>query len=270
MSDFVEISHKELEGFEAYRELYATKNPPPEVPSVYSFRDAGLLYYGKIITTVSAVLLAGFRTAEQFYLSASQENVTLGMVEAVLSVLAIEGLILFLAADRAKRRERLHPFLETAGIVMALGISLLAGLGQSIRLVSGLDETLLTNFTTALAFGLAFASFVAYIAGEILGQELVRIELRNREMQYDYKTSLSEWENGLNSSWNRSQERKLARGKITESFRNFPDKSLDWRNLSSTDKADIAGMTTKQIVEKYGVSDRTATNWKVYSNGQDN
>lgn len=266
MSDILDINSQEFEVYQSYRQLYEAQHPQPEMKNEADWTDAGLIFKGKIITTVAAVLLAGFRTAEQFYLAASNgDNLWLGWFEAILAVLAIEGLILFLAADKAKRRGEVHEWVSWIGIFIALGISLVAGLGQSLNVVINLDTQIAEWFTLALAVGLSLASLVAYIGGEIIGQELARIDAANDKNRDEYYKELESWENSLNASWSRSQERKLVRSGLSKPVENFPKVSAnysDWRHVPHEERIKMSQMTAKEIRDTYGVEERTSYNWK--------
>lgn len=258
----------ELEAFEGFRELFAAKNPPPQQRKAVSWRDIGFLYVLKMTTIIAAVLLAGFRTAEQFYLSAATEGIAwIGWAEAVLAVLAIEGFLVSAAADKARKNQHQTPWLINLGVFLALVISLLAGLGQSFRLLDVAYQELISNFTLYLAIGLASASVIAWIAGETLGQELAWIDIENEKLSEEYETELEAWQKSLESSWNRSPERKAIRGnrKVSESFRNFPEtqetNGLHWRTLPQEDKMKIITMSVPEIMNQYGLIERTARNW---------
>lgn len=262
----------ELEAFEGYRELFAAKNPPPVQKRAVSWRDIGFLYVLKMTTIIAAVLLAGFRTAEQFYLSAATDGVAwVGWAEAVLAVLAIEGFLVSAAADRARKNQHQTPWLINLGVVLALVISLLAGLGQSFRLLDIEYQNLISDFTLYLAIGLASASVIAWIAGETLGQELAWIDIENEKLNENYERDMEEWQNSLERSWNVSAERKAIRGKrkVSESFRNLPEQAegngLHWRTLPDDEKIKIVGMSVQEIMKNYGVIERTARNWLSYA-----
>jgi len=62
------------------------------------------------------------------------------------------------------------------------------------------------------------------------------------------------------------EERKLSRVQV-ETFPKLPKvtERSDWRNLSLPEQKQIAEMSTLQIVEKYGISDRTALNWRKWA-----
>lgn len=264
-TDLLSVNEQEFEVYQSFKRLYLAQHPFPVMKNEFSWKDAGFIFKGKVVTTIAAVLLAGFRTAEQFYLAASnQGSKILGWSEALLAVLAIEGLILFLAADRAKRRGQIHNWISTIGIILALIVSLLAGLGQSVRLINNLNQEILGWFSVALAIGLAFASFVAYIGGEIIGQELARIDLANDGNRKVYSTQVGKWEEGLNASWVRSQERKVVRVGLSTSLsesQKVSETYSDWRDVPHNERLKIAALTPKQIQKEYGVEERTSYHW---------
>jgi hypothetical protein len=262
-----ELSEEERIAFESFRRKYIVMHPIPKTFSyTLTWREGGLLFRGKVVTTVAAVLLAGFRTAEQFYLAASQSAPWLGWAEAFLAILSIEGLILFLAADKAKKRGTIHEFWSSVGILFALAISVLAGLGQSMRLVINLDQATAGMFTLVLAIGLGFASIVAYIGGEILGQELARIDGLNQKSTNEQAGADRIYSDRLNKAWDRSLERKMLYGKLSSTGKDFRSLSVsfkDWREVPHAERLQIASMTIPEIREEYGLEQRTAYNWKV-------
>ncbi|RJX17563.1 MAG: hypothetical protein C4575_13040 [Desulforudis sp.] len=66
----------------------------------------------------------------------------------------------------------------------------------------------------------------------------------------------------------RDQQRKIEAeisGMKTEKFGKKPEASVkisDWRKLPEEDRQLIANMTTREIMQAYGVIDRTARNWR--------
>lgn len=73
----------------------------------------------------------------------------------------------------------------------------------------------------------------------------------------------------------RKERKEKHAGNLPETFRNFPEvsetfrNSPDWRHLGLAEREAIAEMSTAAIVERYGVDDRTARNWrtKAINNG---
>lgn len=66
----------------------------------------------------------------------------------------------------------------------------------------------------------------------------------------------------------------MEKHKNTESFQKVssisavtaPPRSMDWRNLTAQEKKDISGNSAKTIANLYGVSERTALNWRKRAN----
>lgn len=264
MENISNISLVEHEAYQKFSVLYDDQNPPPEMDRAINLRDSGLIFIGKIITIIAGILLAGFRTAEQFYLAASfSGNVWLSRSEAFLAVLAVEGTILFLSADKARKRGEIHTWVATAGILLAVGISLLAGLGQSIRLIDGLSVEWLNRFTTATAIGLSLASIVAWIGGEILGQEMAFVYIANENNRRKYEKAYAHWLDKKNAVWARSKTKRMVLEGATSSAGRTDTRTTtsDWRLLSHDDKLKVALLTPEKIQKQYLVSRRTAYTW---------
>lgn len=59
--------------------------------------------------------------------------------------------------------------------------------------------------------------------------------------------------------------------KVSESVEIFPTRySVDWRKLPHEDKNIVANLTIPEIMTKYRVSEKTAYNWRSYTNGKKN
>lgn len=208
----------EQEAFIAFRETYELINPPPDRPSKIQVSDAGLVYWIKIISVLAVLLLVAMRTAEQFYKASLLDsgNHYVALFSAVLSVIGIEGLMLALAINRAKRAKKVNYTWEIVGIVLTLAISFLAGIGQSLSIVDTLNQAVIGWLTISLAIALSVASIVAYIGGEIIGSQIAELESSYQTAMREYKQEIDEYDNGLIRSWNGSPERRLVRGDLVQ------------------------------------------------------
>lgn len=283
MSDNLEqFANTEIEAYRLFTEKYRLQYPEPQPPERITWKDAGPMYFLKIITTVAVVLLAAMRTAEQFYNVASINNQ--GMFpyfEAFLAVLGLEGLLVVLAAGNASKRKEINQFWSNLGIILILSISLIAGFGQSIVAIPEIPEMLYNSFSIALSIALASASIVAYIGGEIIGQELARMEIDYQKAIKLYREGTESYNGSLIAAWNRSEERKIARSDVKQMARNVsgnfrkvsatpptewaiaPQNTADWRKLKPEEKDALADMSIEEMVSLYPITERTARNWKV-------
>jgi hypothetical protein len=55
-------------------------------------------------------------------------------------------------------------------------------------------------------------------------------------------------------------------GKILEREKNLPER-VSWRNLSGDERRKVSGMPVAEIVQAYGIHERTATNWRKWGAG---
>lgn len=230
--NFNTISDTRIEAYEAFAQRYAVETPPPDKPNQLDFSRLSLLDKLKLVTTISAVLLAATRTAEQFYIAASMGSGTaLGLVEAILSVLAIEGGLVVFAADRARKRRlsdaKQADFIEEApkffdssmiAIILMLIISIVAGVGQGVRIIPDAVE-ITTGVAYVIAFSLgALASIIALLGGHVVGEALADMSIQYERASGSYAEDLHTYIDTMDRAWKRSPEYKMAKDMLAPGF----------------------------------------------------
>lgn len=65
-------------------------------------------------------------------------------------------------------------------------------------------------------------------------------------------------------------EAQAEAARLPEPAGNLPLISNDWKHLPEEDKAMVRNLPTSEIVRRYGVSERTARNWRAYGNNGHN
>jgi hypothetical protein len=182
--DFEGVSDEEIRAFRAFSKTYEVQHPAPQ-------RDQSNLtweFWAAMVTSLAAMTLAAFRTASAF-LIASHGN----YAEAISAVLAIEGSVVLFAIQRAKRANKTDDTSSQWGLWVAFAISMLAGLFQSMGLLSA--DNLFTTFlswTLVLFMGVG-ATVIAWLGGDILGVHIVRLEAFRTADDVRYDNALRSW-----------------------------------------------------------------------------
>jgi len=211
-----ELTQRETDAFELYRDKYELQHTIPEPPST---RGLGWQFYLLVLTSLAAVILAALRTAEQFYLAASLSGSPIfSLAEAIAAMIAIEGGIVIYAAIRAENNKKVSNSTLGIGIFLMVLISTFAGLGQSLRLIDNINTELMIYFQYALSIVIGVgASALAWIGGEVLGSQIAKVGTYS-EIAYDhYQQEVENYNNRLLASWNNSLERRSIRGDFVQS-----------------------------------------------------
>lgn len=274
-TNFTDLGEHIEEAFVVWREQYIRTHPIREKPKNASL---GWMFWFMMLILVSQILLAALRTSDIFYVAAyeSSGNTILAFSEAGLAIMAIEvGMVFYAVQDTIRK----HVTEEIKGSVpvmfVMLGISIGAGLLQSISIVENINPQFLLYLQYAVSISIGVgASFVAYIGGKYLGAQIVLRQNEQNQLDEEYQLYLDEYNAAMVRSWNASKERKIARqglviseqrAPVSETFGNFQKVSVDWRNLSRQEQEMVAEMSRVDVMHEFGVSERTAYNWKQYA-----
>lgn len=275
MSEFSEHAEVLDDAYQAFTHMYHQTRPLKVKPSNTSL---GWMFYFMAVILVSQVLLAALRTSDVFYVAAyeSSGSANLARAEAFLAIIAIElGMVAYAMQDavRNKRTEGING--ATTAIIVMLGISIAAGLLQSISIIQNIHPTFLRylQYSVSVAIGVG-ASYVAFIGGKYLGVQIVIHQLEQENINAEYQEYLDEYNDALRRSWTSSKEYRIARGGLSDVsvpqqqqyvFASQMQGGMDYRNLSADEQEQLQNMTTKDIMDVYSVIERTAQNWKSYS-----
>jgi hypothetical protein len=210
MTDFT----PEEEAFLIFRRKYALQTPPPVKPSPISLRTVGFQFWLYLVVSIASVLLAAMRTTEAFYnvAFASSANPMFSYGEASLAVFAIEGGLVVYAAAQAIRKNKtdISGGIALVGIVLMIGISMIAGLVQSTSIITNIDPRFqsILQYSLAITLGLG-VSIIAYISGEILGGQVALVTLNFGELLKKYDDEVSAYNHAVLASWRSSRDRRL-------------------------------------------------------------
>jgi hypothetical protein len=216
--NFEELTSQETEAFEQFRQKYKLMHPVKAKP-----RASGLdwKFYLVLLVTPMQILLAALRTASIFYKAAELGgNQTLAYIEAGLAIFAVEVALVVYSAVQAAKRTEVPEGRLTFGIILMVLISVFAGLSQSITLITGVDKTFLTYLQYGVSFMIGIgASIIAWIGGEVLGEQVALMGIRANQIDEQYRVYLQEYNEGMLNSWANSPERKIARGELVNAVR---------------------------------------------------
>lgn len=209
--DIREQAAQEAEAFQSFREKYAIQFPPPKMGRP---EGLGLRFVGALVWAMSAVILAALRTIHVIYEAAelSGAGQFMSRVEAGAVLFAIEGGMVIAAVIRASHTKKYDPKLLGLGLFLMLGISTMAGLGQSFSIVQGISQRFLLGFQYVLSFTIGIgATLVTWVSGEIVGAQIARVLDSQDRVEERYEQDLQAWNEALIAAWNASAERKIVR-----------------------------------------------------------
>jgi len=207
--DHSELAAYEITAFEAFEQKYAAMYPPPSRPRRVTI-SGDWQFWAFIFIGIASVMLAGLRTAEMFYKAAAFTNSMLAWVEAGLAIVAVEVSIVMYSTTLSEDSDHLSKVGLWFGLVLLGSISVVAGFGQAIRLIDNVDQVIVeaTQYALSILIGPG-ASIAAILAGHILGKQIKKIKVTNREDVGDYREGIEEWRRKMVSHWKRSPEYKV-------------------------------------------------------------
>lgn len=260
-----------------------------KAPEMRSYSGLGWTFVLSLTWAVSAVLMVSVQTMYEFYhakiISGMDGN--LALVGAAAVLFAVEGGLVIGAAIRAQDARDYNRNLVLIAIGLCVLISISAGVNSSIGIIPNLDPAVLRTLRIALVFALGVAgSLVAWASGEVLGAQIAKMFVDRESAHKEYQQQTKEYEERLRASWAASPEYVIAKAEVkieANSLKremkqadapvvvqgvyspvpsNGRGHSVDYRLLSEEEKLEVSKMTTRQIMEKYGMARRTAQDWR--------
>lgn len=202
--EFQKMNDAEISAFTQFQRKFAVLYPPPkkENPSLT------WEFWSSIVVALSGVSLAAFRTGDAFYQAAVYGGSPLfALSEAIVAVVAIEGVVV-LTAVRNAYRSRSNSEINGVALWIALIISGLAGLFQSVGLIETIADSWLAtllNYSLVIAMGLG-ATTIAALAGHDLGVRLVVLEQERLEANKRFADANRSYRANLLKQWRASSE----------------------------------------------------------------
>lgn len=236
-----------------YENEYKTLYPPP----VKYIVGLDWKFYGSVVVSVFTVILASLRTAQMFYFAAETSSKLWGLgtagtgllagFDALSAMIAVEGGISLGSAIKTSRAGEVNEDIYFWQVALLLLISIIAGFGQSLGLVTGIDKTFLLWFSYSLVFVLGIgASVAAWFAGEILGVQLQKFSVQKKEAEEKFAEQMKYYSQNARKFWiqkseqekeNSREQKRIEHNKGTETSpkRN----SIRTQNRTSTGKVPI-------------------------------
>lgn len=212
-----QMSKSEIKAFKDFEQVYLIQHPAP----VKQNPHLGWEFYTAMATSCAAVILAAFRTGQAFYISAvAKGDLIFSSLEALSAVFAIEGSVVLFALQRARRLNKTDDSSSELGLWVAFGISALAGLFQSVNLIPNPDPFIsgLLSIALVISMGLG-ATVIAWLGGDILGVNLVRLEFTRREVNEQFAKSVHGYHANLLKAWMNSDERTAVHERKVNRYR---------------------------------------------------
>lgn len=236
-------SAEERTAFAAFKQTYLARVPYPERPAKLDFKNLGFQFYLYLVQAISSIALAAMRTWEAFYRVGMLANhgARYALLEAWLAVLVVEvGMVSYAASNANKRyhqKEDLRRMeaqeigsvyvrsrkVETRGFVLGLGLVILlllstaAGLDQAVRAINNVSQEFLQvlSYSLNVAIGVG-VSVIAFIGGEILGQQLAIVTADFDDLAESYEADVALYQKELEDAWSRSDERRVIRADVRQ------------------------------------------------------
>lgn len=250
----------EAHTFEGFRQTYLFMRPYPVLVQAKMDWE----FWTSMTTAVSGVLLAAFRTGQAFYLASSAKGDPLfSIVEAIVSVMAIEGsLVLFALQDARGKRKEIDRNARLFGLAITLIVSALAGLYQSSGILVTGDQT--NQFVTSLNWLLVImmglgATAIAYLGGDILGVQIVRYESNREENIAKFQQEELDYETKLQAAWAISKENQALQSRKRTNYRNERldnERTPRVRSLRRTNERTPRGGTNESRDEIFALMDK--------------
>ena len=257
MTDFNSHADNLQDAYGAWENLYRQTHPLQERPRSVAL---GWTFWIMVFVSLAQILLAALRTAETFYIAAfaSSENISMSLSEAVLAIIAIEiGMVSYAMVDAIRKRRAEHVKGSIFAIWVMLGISIAAGLRQSISIVSNVSPEVLVwlQYLVTISIGVG-ASFVAYIGGKYLGTQIVIRDNEQKEIDDEYRDYLEDYNSSMYRSWTSSKEYKVARSALNvDDFRpTFGDRkfSENLRNAGQQEQRNRIYAYVEEVYSQHG------------------
>jgi hypothetical protein len=196
LQQYQELAQRNVAAYAAYKDIYASMNPPPQKP-VYQ-RDNWFILVALAVMMIASVVVSGSRTIPEFG----------GGVVGVAAFVMVEGGLIGLPFFRT-RTSRSEAKIEHVrrlamfGIGLVLSVGLLANVHNELK-ASGIFMAEWIETVIDVMVGLS-APALAFICGDILAIETLRTASGRRKLDADHKLAMDTWLIGLNDAWSKEK-----------------------------------------------------------------
>ena len=254
------MSDAEIAAFDAFQRTYERMHPYPDAKD--SMPSLGWEFAAALATSASSVLLAAFRTGQAFYLAAANTgNPLFATLEAVAAVVAIEGSVVLFAVRRPYEKRKTSANSTMFGLVIAFIISALAGLYQSVNILSGDGAdiiVMLLNWTLVVMMGLG-ATIIAWLGGDILGVQIVRLEEARTQANERFARAERSYRGRLLKAWKASNELNAVNERKRTRYKTRTNKPANERTneqFKRSQRTVRSKRTNERREEIYSIMDR--------------
>ena len=202
LSRFDQIAMYHNAGHAAFKSMYETRYPSPQ--PVIMQRESVFVPVALCIMIIASVLVSGSRTVIEFG----------GGIVGVSAFVMLEGAIVTYAFFRTRlnfddsRMESVRK-LANRGLGLSFTVAVAANVHSVIR-GAGIQTPPAITIIILILVAIS-APTLAFISGDIMALELMRNSYKARKLEAEYITKLAEWNEGLNSSWNREKSKDMYR-----------------------------------------------------------
>lgn len=196
LSQFDELAIIHNAGYNAFKSMYETRNPPPRQTVIQ--RESVFVPVALCIMIIASVLVSGSRTVLEFG----------GGIVGVSAFVMLEGAIVTYAFFRTRlnfddsRMESVRK-LANRGLGLSFTVAVAANVHSVIR-GAGIQTPPIVTITILILVAIS-APTLAFISGDILALELMRNSYRARKLDTEYTIAQDTWAEGLNQAWLRQK-----------------------------------------------------------------
>lgn len=187
-----DFSNKGEIEWQEFLSFWESKNPAPEFvfnspkPNVF----LGIKFWLTLLAAIGAGLLSAFRVGERFYSVAlgASDNSFFAVGETISAIFAVNMTIFALAILVAYRKKKMSTNSQNIGLIVAIVISAVAGLGQAFKGLGLLDVVVFFDLVLAFVMGVGVTA-LEYLTGDMLGVEIVTHQDNKKVSEQEYRTS---------------------------------------------------------------------------------
>jgi len=226
---YEELALKHNAAYAAFRTMYEAKTPMPNKGK--GGYDGWYILLALVVMVVASIIVSGSRTVEEFG----------GGVIGFSAFVMLEGAIVTYAFFRTRTgfdEARIEDVRKLAkrGLMLAFGVAVAANIHAVLKahgiVMSSYVVTIINLFVAISAPTLAF------ISGDVMALETMRITNRKRRIETDYQDKLDAWAEALNKSWQGQQSKWGVKIEVENERTVIPKADTGSRSLSALSEAD--------------------------------
>lgn len=193
-----DVQARVVAAYSAFEGVYRVQHPEPQRPPSARPGPTDVLIIGSIaIMVVAAMIVSGSRTIAEF---GAVGGAAFVMLEVGALILAI-----WRAVHASEDQHRFSRRLVKAGLGITIGVMLAANIDATAR---AHEVEIAPEVKTIILLAVAVsAPVLTFIAGDLLGIQLVAIGRRQAAIDEAYQAAHAEWREGMLRSWDAQKAR---------------------------------------------------------------